>query len=393
MQATLTSHAANVATTEAMTDIPVRDDLSRNVYCVLGLPIDLIDMPGLLKAVDDAVDRKIPFLISTPNLNFLINSQVNPKFRETLLLSELCSADGMPLVWIARLLRLPIKERVAGADLFEALRARHHGAKQLKMFLFGGADGVARAAASALNEGRSGPCCVGSIYPGYGTVEDMSDQLFISEINSSGADFLLVALGAQKGQAWLLHNHHRLQIPVRAHLGATLNYAAGKFERAPKFAQRLGLEWLWRIKEEPALWRRYWKDGSILFGLLITRALPLALWSLWEKFWRRPYLGLVIESNLNCNNITLKLSGAATAPNIDEATAAFRAALAAKRDITIDFSGICAIDPRFIGLLLMLRKATVGQGAGLRIIGISRRLHTILRLNGVGFLLGSNRSE
>src|SRR5580700_10313694 len=76
------------------------DDLSRKVYCVLGIPIDAIDMPGLLRAVHDAASNGAPFLISTPNLHFLVHSRLDPEFRETLLLSDLCPADGMAIVWI-----------------------------------------------------------------------------------------------------------------------------------------------------------------------------------------------------------------------------------------------------------------------------------------------------
>src|ERR1700689_4754785 len=80
------------------------DDLSRKVYCVLGIPIDAIEMPALLRAVESAAAEKAAFLISTPNLNYLIKSRRDPEFRETVLLSELCPTDGMPIIWIARLL-------------------------------------------------------------------------------------------------------------------------------------------------------------------------------------------------------------------------------------------------------------------------------------------------
>ena len=111
----------------------------------------------------------------------------------------------------------------------------------------------------------------------------MSTPAIIDAINASDADFLAVALGAKKGQAWLQQNHARLRIPVRVHLGATINFQAGTLKRAPTLIQRLGLEWLWRIKEEPQLWRRYWNDGLALLGLLITRVFPLLLVTFWSR--------------------------------------------------------------------------------------------------------------
>ena len=99
----------------------------------------------------------------------------------------------------------------------------------------------------ALNDTQSALQCVGWICPGFGTVEEMSADRLIEAINASGADFLVVALGARKGQIWLARNQKRLTIPVRAHLGATIHFEAGTLKRAPLPLQRLGLEWLWRL--------------------------------------------------------------------------------------------------------------------------------------------------
>ena len=103
-------------------DVPA-NDLARNVYCVLGLPIDALDMPMILRRIDAAAASRSPFLISTPNLNFLVNSRSDSEFRESVLDSDLCPADGMPVVWIARLIGVPIRQRVSGSDIFEALKA------------------------------------------------------------------------------------------------------------------------------------------------------------------------------------------------------------------------------------------------------------------------------
>jgi N-acetylglucosaminyldiphosphoundecaprenol N-acetyl-beta-D-mannosaminyltransferase len=374
-------------------DISVQsDDLSRNVYCVLGIPVDAIDMAALLRAVEEAAAVKAPFLISTPNLNFLVNSLLDAEFRESVLLSELCPVDGMPIIWIARLLGLPIKDRVAGSDMFEAFRSRDNCAQPLTIFLFGGAEGVVEAAAKALKARPGGLNCVGFIYPGFGSIEDMSQDHIINEINISGADFLMVALGAQKGQLWLKRNHDRLRIPVRAHLGATINFAAGNVRRAPAAARKFGLEWLWRIKEEPHLWKRYWNDGVTLLGLLFTHILPLAIVMRWERLRRPAQQDLVIESTQDYDTISLSLCGAATARNAEKATSIFREALATKKKIVINLSNTCVIDPRFLGLLLMLRKQANRQDADVKFIGASSWLGTMFRLNGVGYLLALDRS-
>ena len=364
-----------------------RDDFSREVYCVLGIPIDALDMAMLLRAVDDAVGNNTPLLISTANLNFLITSQLDPEFRETLLLSELCPADGIAIVWIARLLGLPIGSRVAGSDMLEILAHEQRSARPLTVFLFGGADGAAEAAAKNLNRGPGGLRCVGTLNPGFGTVEDMSQDHIIDKINASGAGFLIAALGAKKGQSWLARNHDRLQIPIRAHLGASINFAAGTVRRAPAGVRKLGLEWLWRIKEEPYLWRRYWNDGATVLGLLLTCVLPLLVRARWQRLRGGGHQDLVIECERDHKSVTLALCGAATTRNVDKATAAFRAAAAAKMTIRINLSGVSVIDARFLGLLLMLRKRARKHGNDMKFIDVPARLQRIFRLNRVGFLL------
>src|ERR1043165_2927001 len=180
----------------------------------------------------------------------------------------------MPIVWIARLMGVPIKNRVAGSDVFDALIGDQGTARPLKVFLFGGAPGVAEAASRALNARPSGLHCVGLCYPGFRTVDEMSHNDIIEAVNSSGAELLVVSLGAAKGQSWLLRNHNRLNIPVRVHLGAVMNFQAGTVSRAPVFFRKLGLEWMWRIYEEPHLWRRYWTDGCVLLSVFLTRIVP-----------------------------------------------------------------------------------------------------------------------
>ena len=216
----------------------------------------------------------------------------------------------------------------------------------------------------------------------------MSRNDFIERINSSHADFLAVSLGAKKGQLWLLRNHQRLQIPVRAHLGATINFQAGTVKRAPPWIRGWGLEWLWRIKEEPLLWRRYWNDGRVLLRLLLTRVIPLAIATRWQRLrWERKGQELNITQTQDHESVTLRLSGVATARHIGRAISCFREAVTAGKQVTVDFSDVRAVDARFLGLLLMFRKQLKGQGASLNFIGLSSSMQRIFRLNGLGFLL------
>jgi N-acetylglucosaminyldiphosphoundecaprenol N-acetyl-beta-D-mannosaminyltransferase len=369
----------------AVAESSIPDDLSREVYCILGVPIDAIGILAVLRRIEAAARRKTRLLISTPNLNFFVTSQSDKNFRESLILSDLCTADGMPIVWIARLMGIPINSRTAGADIFDALKADISPAHSLKIFLFGGPEGAAEMAARTLNSQPGGVRCVGWSNPGFCSAEEMSRDDIIDHINSSGADFLVASLSSQKGQSWLQRNHQRLRIPVRAHLGATLNFQAGTVRRAPSAMRKFGLEWLWRIKEEPYLWRRYWSDARVMFRLLFTRLLPFAFWTRWLRLRYKGRKDFTITQAHGLDTVTLSLSGPADAQHVDSAISAFQAATAITRQITLDFTDVCAIDARFLGLLLMLKKKLKADGVAPRFIGMSPRLEKIFSLGGLDF--------
>jgi N-acetylglucosaminyldiphosphoundecaprenol N-acetyl-beta-D-mannosaminyltransferase len=361
------------------------DDLSREVFGVFGLPLDALDLGDLLQRIDYVVNARAPFLLSTPNVNFLMMSRSNPAFRESLLMSDLCPADGMPLVWIARLMGIPLRERLSGSDIFVALRSRSSFERRLKVFMFGGAEGVAAKVRETLNQEDGGLTCVGVLNPGFGSIAEMSTDPVFESINASEADLLAVFLSAEKAQNWLLRNHDRLKIPFRAQFGATINLQAGSVKRAPVFIQKMGFEWLWRIKEEPYLWRRYWNDGLGLLRLVFTCLLPLITGNILRP--SRSGDRLTIHRSEDSQSVLIKLSGSAISRHVDAAITCFRSALEARKLIVIDISNIRNIDPRFFGLLLMLRKRSKRRGGGLEFVNATPQIRRKFRLNGFEFLL------
>jgi N-acetylglucosaminyldiphosphoundecaprenol N-acetyl-beta-D-mannosaminyltransferase len=367
-------------------DLP--DALSRDVYCILGIPIDVVTMQVVLRRIEAAADDGGPFMLSTPNLNFLVISRSDAEFRETLLRSDLCPPDGAPILWIARILGAPIRQRIAGSDIFDALKSI---SKPLKLFLFGGAEGVAAAAASALNGSPGQLRCVGAFNPGFCSIEEMSSNDVMDRLNSNGADFLIASLGARKGQLWLQRNFDRIRVPIRAHLGAALNFQAGTVRRAPAAMRKWGLEWLWRIKEEPRLFARYLNDGMILLRLLFTCVMPLAVLS-WRKRFDSQAQRLDFSITwVHDDHCLMSLSGNAAARDVGRVIPVFREAIIAGKQLKIDLAALREIDARFLGLLLMLRKTLKARGIGLTFVGLSPRLEWIFRLNGLNYLISEGR--
>lgn len=370
---------------------PKNDELAREVYGILGIPVDVLDRSTVMLKIVEAAAAGRPLLLSTPNVNFLATSRHDASFRESLMHSDLCVPDGMPIVWLAKLLGIPVKERVSGSDLFDAFRRKQSVTNPIRVFLFGGADGVSEAVAGILNSSQTGIRCAGWLNPGFGTFEEMSTEEIISKINGSNADLVAVFLTAKKAQSWLLHNHDALTVPIRGQFGATINYQAGVLRRAPKFVQNLGFEWLWRIKEEPHLWPRYRDDGLALVRLVATHALPFAFRLNWRRFFGAKNVEeLSIDRSEADGVVTVSLAGFATKAQIAKSIVVFRGALSKRCDLVVDISQTRSIDPRFFGLLLMLRKQLKASGNVLKFAGVSNRGRRMFRRNGFEFLLEAN---
>lgn len=353
------------------------DAWERDVHCLLGLPFDAVNMGEALGKMRSAVAERQPCFISTPNLNFLVACQSDRSFRDSVVESDLSVVDGMPLVWIAKLLGVPIPERVAGSSLFESLWSDNQGV--MSVFFFGGMEGVAKAACERLNSRPSGLTCVGYEYPGIGSVEDMSADTTIARINSSGADFLVVSLGAKKGQAWIQRNRRRLSAPVISHLGAVVNFVAGTLRRAPIWMQRLGLEWFWRILEEPGLWRRYLADGVTFLRLIFTRVLPYA----WYLLGHGPRESDVAMAGIQViddgTDVVVLLSGAWVRGNLKPLRNCFASLSTAGKDVRLDMGKVGFVDSAFLGLALIFCADLSQRGHCMLINNLTNDVRRIVR--------------
>ena len=355
--------------------VPVsRVDFTRPLVCIFGLPFDAIGVAQAVQRIRaDAFGGRRCF-VSTPNLNFAIAARSDAAFRDSVLHSDLSLVDGMPLVWIARLLGLPVRERVSGADVFEALQA--HAGPALTVYFFGGPPGVAASACERINRRGGGVRCVGFDSPGFGSVESMSSAEQVARINASGAHLVAVSLGAQKGQAWIERNAARLTAPVLSHLGAVVNFAAGSVRRAPRWMRWCGLEWAWRIREEPSLWRRYWRDGTSAAGLTLTRVLP-------DAFASRPRRAPAPEPArlevLRAREATkLVLFGCWRHADLPALREALTQCAATESRLTVDLSGVSAADNALVAILLAAR-GWFATRAGFEIVGASPAVEATFR--------------
>lgn len=361
------------------------DPFDRPVFCIMGLPFDAIDNATAVQRIQAAIDHRTLCFLSTPNLNFVIASRRDPALRDSIIHSGISIADGMPIVWIARLLGLPIRERVAGSTLFQNLRKV--ASRPVNIYFFGGPEGVAATAAKALNQAPDNFNCVGFESPGFGSVEDMSSERAIGQINDSQPDFLVVSLGAKKGQAWIERNLARLQVPVVSHLGAVVNFVAGTVTRAPGWVQKSGLEWLWRIKEEPALFSRYAGDGRQFLLLLRRQVLPYAWFLLRRRFAHEPVLPTDGKAMFDPQSGTVVLTGACVAENLGPLRELLKKLRGEASAITFDMRDVSYIDSAFIGLLMLARKQQDAHGLKMFVRNPGATVQRIFHWNGAEYLL------
>jgi N-acetylglucosaminyldiphosphoundecaprenol N-acetyl-beta-D-mannosaminyltransferase len=177
-------------------------------------------------------------------------------------------ADGMPLVWAARG-RLP--QRVAGSDLVPALceRAAERGHR---VFLLGAAPGVAEAAADVLRARHPALNIVGTAAPPFRELNAAELAELVAQVQAVRPDLLVLAFAMPRGELWMAEHYRAFGAPVTIQAGATLDFLAGRVPRAPRWMQRLGLEWTYRLWREPTrLAGRYGRNGLFVLQMLLRR--------------------------------------------------------------------------------------------------------------------------
>jgi N-acetylglucosaminyldiphosphoundecaprenol N-acetyl-beta-D-mannosaminyltransferase len=235
--------------------------------------------------------------------------------------------------------------------------------------------------------------CRGHHNPGFGSIEDLSGDANLDAINSSRPDFLVVSLGAEKGQAWILRNLGRIEAPVVSHLGASINFLAGTIKRAPLALQNIGLEWAWRIYQEPHLFMRYAKDAAALASLSLTAIVPLRVW-LWIGKWKYGTAHFAVSRSAGiAGQAVLKLQGALTRGEAARLTAEFDDAMVSATSISVDLGGMSWLDPYGAGSLLMATAAARRRGIAVAATGAGRFVQTGLNLFGLGEFLTDAGNE
>ena len=252
-----------------MHDTPAPRANSR--FDVLGVPVSAIDMTQALTTIDGWVETRAQHYVCVTGVHGVMESQSDEELRTIHAKAGMVTPDGMPLVWLAHLAGRPHVERVYGPDLMLACcqRSLETGARH---YFFGGAPGIADRLAERLSARFPGLAVAGTYCPPFRPMSPEEDAELIARIDSAAADIVWVGLSTPKQERWMASHMGRLSAPVLVGVGAAFDFHAGVKRQAPRWMQRSGLEWLFRLASEPRrLGRRYLVNNPLFVSLTLRQ--------------------------------------------------------------------------------------------------------------------------
>ena len=204
----------------------------------------------------------------TPNVDHLVKLQKDEDFYKVYQQAEWVVCDSKILYLMSKLLKEPLPEAIPGSSFFTAYYMYHKDDPNCKIFLLGAAEGIAEKARLNINEKVGREIVVGAHSPSYGFEKNEKEcEELVKIVNNSGANVLLVGVGAPKQEKWIMKYRDRMpNVDVFMALGATIDFEAGTLKRAPEIWQKCGMEWLYRALKEPKrLFKRYFVDDMQFF--------------------------------------------------------------------------------------------------------------------------------
>jgi len=358
--------------------------MSHNSIAILGIPIDNIDMDETINCIFKMIEAfntdGRPRQVATVNVDFVVNTLAwglkhirHPELLDILRRADLVTADGMPVVWASQLLGTPLKGRVTGADIVPRL-AEEAAKRSKSIYFLGGHGDVGKRAGEILRKENPSLVVAGAESPfvhveGEAMAEATENDLPIVEnINRSGADILLIGFGNPKQEIWFDRNRNQLKVPISIGIGGTYEFITGSVPRAPLWMQKTGLEWIFRITQDPKrLWKRYF-IGFIKFGLMILPAIlyhryKRMLFGLYYRSGKRPDIQAYTANKSASETVgVIKLPASVDAHAVDHIRKKMETEIQQYTNTILDFNHVDFIDSSGLGMLVTLwRKAKENQ--------------------------------
>jgi len=339
----------------------------KHSVAVMGLPLANVTADEAVEQIETLILSGGTHQVATANLDFWLNSLNDVHLHRIIAGCSLVLPDGMPLVWISRLLGKPLKERVSGADLVPQL-AELSAKKGYGIYLLGGKPGVAERATKVLQQMYPDVNIVGHHAPPLADLERMDHGDALDRIRAAKPDILMVAFGNPKQEKWIRMHAKRSGVPVSIGIGGSMDMLVGDVQRAPVWMQRSGLEWLGRCLQEPArLFPRYARNFS---GLALK--LPLALLA---QFLQRPHRGpSAVNRSGDSGIVHLHLQGNLESETSPALNRTVNGCIAEGQLLVVHMQDLAYASPEGLGALLDARQRLLATGLSLTLAGVPARL-------------------
>ena len=219
---------------------------------ILGVGIDCIDSEEALTQIESFIADGTPHQVVTANAEIIYQASKNEKMRTVINQAQMVTADGSGVVWASKQLGRPLRQRVTGIDLVNSI-CEQSAKKGWKLYILGSAPGVAATAAVNIRKKFPG-CNIVGTHHGYFNAKE--EKQIVAELLQLQPDVLFVALGAPKQEYWIAEHMAQLQIPVSMGIGGSMDVLSGNVKRAPRWMQKMSLEWLYRLLIQPTRFKR-----------------------------------------------------------------------------------------------------------------------------------------
>jgi N-acetylglucosaminyldiphosphoundecaprenol N-acetyl-beta-D-mannosaminyltransferase len=240
--------------------------MNNNRIELFGIPVDNLSMNETVALIDQSISNHTQIHHVVINAAKVVNARKDEQLKKSIVDCDIINADGISIVWASRILNKPLLERVAGIDLMQKL-VMLAAPKGYKIYLLGGTEEVICKVVKKYQR-EYGQSILAGYRNGYFKTEE--EEVIAKQIAESGADILFVAITSPKKEIFLNKYKDLLKVPFIMGVGGSFDIVAGKIKRAPKWMQNCGLEWFYRILQEPRrMWKRYLTTNSIFIYLLL----------------------------------------------------------------------------------------------------------------------------
>ncbi len=343
---------------------------------ILGVPFDNVTVADTRRIFGEMIASKKPHYVATANVDFVVQALGDVELRRILADADLILCDGMPLVWASRLLGNALPERVTGSDMVPKLLADAEQNGWRVFFLGGKEESIARATANVRAK-HPKIQLVGAYSPPFKPLLEMDQEDILRRIKEVQPDILLVAFGCPKQEKWIRMNFEQAGVPLSIGVGATIDFLGGIVKRAPVWMQRTGLEWIFRLLQEPRrLFRRYFTDFWV-FGRAILRQ----WWALRGVRNQAKRLNPV-SSESGCGGTceVVRCSERLDAATVREYEELWKQLAACDANLIFDLHQVNYLDSTGVGLLVRMQKQLRGKNRQLVLAAATPQVQRVLAL-------------